>query len=337
MDKGTQSSVTSREGRFSGENRRTQDNVASDVKQKTYAAAVQGTAQQTKHRLRRRGKRGNGPVRKEKRRARYMRASASQHAAEPQRDDDTGAETRHKQEQCLTVLLRQQNRLLKQVAAGMHSIQRAITRLGSERNTEQHRTTQQRAPREGRGHKTGGSNPNPTVDLHRLGREWVPPDPRQDCMMSNAYWTQRYTSQAGIITPDARQLVEKLKWATIYEQRDANRGIIACRQFAAQWWKAQAMVRGMHSMNRALSEWKEKTAIYRKVSLLVRYLQGEKELVDTSRKLDERLPGMWIHHFREHEREEALEKIFKGWDQRKRIYMEVYKELKQSKGKPENG
>ena len=134
MDKGTQSSVTSREGRFSGENRRTQDNVASDVKQKTYAAAVQGTAQQTKHRLRRRGKRGNGPVRKEKRRARYMRASASQHAyaAEPQRDDDTGAETRHKQEQCLTVLLRQQNRLLKQVAAGMHSIQRAITRLGSE-------------------------------------------------------------------------------------------------------------------------------------------------------------------------------------------------------------
>ena len=86
-------------------------------------------------------------------------------------------------------------------------------------------------------------------------------------------------------------------------------------------------------MNRALSEWKEKTAIYRKVSMLVRYLQGEKELVDTSKKLNERLPGMWIHHFRENEREEALEKIFKG----RYKYMEVYKELKQSKGKPENG
>ena len=90
-------------------------------------------------------------------------------------------------------------------------------------------------------------------------------------------------------------------------------------------------------MNRTLSEWKEKKEIYRKVSLLVRYLQGEKELVDTSRKLNERLPGMWIHHFREHEREEALEKIFKKWDIHNGIYMEVYKELKQSKGKPENG
>ena len=65
-------------------------------------------------------------------------------------------------------------------------------------------------------------------------------------------------------------------------------------------------------MNRTLSEWKEKKEIYRKVSLLVRYLQGEKELVDTSRKLNERLPGMWMFYFREHEREEALEKIFKG-------------------------
>ena len=165
MDNGTQGSVTSREGRFSTGNRSAQDSVANDVKKKTYAAAVKGTAQQTKQRLRRRGKRGNGPVRQERRRARYMRASADQHAAQKQRqrDEERGAETRHEQEQCLTVLLRQQNRLLKQVAAGMHSLQRAITRLGRENNTKQHRTTQQGPPKAGRGQKAGGSNHNPTV------------------------------------------------------------------------------------------------------------------------------------------------------------------------------
>ena len=68
--------------------------------------------------------------------------------------------------------------------------------------------------------------------------------------ISKGYWTQRYRIQGGTVIPDIRQVLDKLKWCMVYDQRDANKGIITCRRFAAQWWKTQERVQEMMNINR---------------------------------------------------------------------------------------